>query len=227
MDNENKFIVYMLGTISIPVILVLFLLLIICSSSKGNINSALNSFFITPLESSASFRISSGFGYRVNPLKPDEVKLHTGIDLATSSGTNVLSAGDGYVVEVGFQENGFGNYVYIEHHILGLTLYTAYGHMLDDSIVVSEGQPVKKGDKIGQVGATGAVTGEHLHFTIMINKLSFTEDCLIDPMFVVGELEDMDIDDDLNDNNANIDLDWEDKEADDFDEIFLEENEEE
>jgi murein DD-endopeptidase MepM/ murein hydrolase activator NlpD len=105
--------------------------------------------------------------------------------LGAPAGTDVVASADGIVYEVGYSATGLGNYVYIEHQTGDGVLYTAYGHMLDDSIVVEKDQPIMKGQKIGEVGSTGASTGYHLHFMIMKNKISFKSEDLIDPYFVI------------------------------------------
>lgn len=57
--------------------------------------------------------------------------------------------------------------------------------MLDNSIVVEKGDSIIKGQKIGEVGSTGASTGCHLHFMIMKGKISYKFEDLIDPHFVI------------------------------------------
>lgn len=188
MDDYRKVIKVIFVPIILVLILVIFLVLLCCNSSSGNYSIVVANYLSLPLESSASFNISSEFGNRIDPFGGDEEKFHTGVDLATSEGTNVVASGDGYIIETGFQENGLGNYVYIEHNFSGLIFYTVYGHMQDGSIVVSEGQKIKKGDKIGCVGSTGASTGNHLHFTITAPKLSFKKEYLINPIYVINGL---------------------------------------
>ena len=63
-----------------------------------------------------------------------------------------MASAGGKIYKTGYEPNGLGNYVKIQHDVNGETYYTAYGHMLDNSIVVSEGQIVKSGEKIGIIG---------------------------------------------------------------------------
>ncbi|GAA3215654.1 M23 family metallopeptidase [Streptomyces thermocoprophilus] len=83
---------------------------------------------------------------------------HTGIDFHAASGTPVHAVGYGTVVEAGWG-GAYGNQVVIRMHD---GTYTQYGHL--SSIAVSVGQHVEAGQRIGLSGATGNVTGPHLHF---------------------------------------------------------------
>ncbi|MFF9217230.1 M23 family metallopeptidase [Streptomyces viridosporus] len=83
---------------------------------------------------------------------------HTGVDFHAASGTPVQSVGMGTVVEAGWG-GAYGNQVVIKMHD---GTYTQYGHL--SSIEVSVGQQVAAGQRIGLSGATGNVTGAHLHF---------------------------------------------------------------
>ena len=107
------------------------------------------------------------------------------MDLASSCGNNVVASADGIVYEVGYSPTGLGNYVYIKHTTNAGAIFTAYGHMLDNSITVIKDEPIAKGQPIGQVGSTGASTGCHLHFMIMKNKISFQEKDLIHQKFII------------------------------------------
>ncbi|OON81856.1 M23 family metallopeptidase [Streptomyces tsukubensis] len=85
---------------------------------------------------------------------------HTGIDFLVGSGTSVKAAAAGTVVAAG-DGGAYGNQVVV-HHADGH--YTQYGHL--SSISVSVGQQVSEGQQIALSGATGNVTGPHLHFEV-------------------------------------------------------------
>jgi len=83
---------------------------------------------------------------------------HSGADYSAPQGEPVLAAADGVAALVG--EHFFsGNSVFLDH---GDGLITMYFHL--SRILVTEGQPVTRGQPVGAVGATGRVTGPHLHF---------------------------------------------------------------
>lgn len=102
---------------------------------------------------------SSGFGYRLHPLQ-NEVKFHYGTDFAVWSGTDVQAFADGTVALVGW-DAGYGNYVIVEHENGWQSLYAHCSEIL-----VYSGQSVSMGDVIAKSGATGEVTGPHLHFEL-------------------------------------------------------------
>lgn len=83
---------------------------------------------------------------------------HTGIDFHAASGTAVHAVGAGTVVQTGWG-GAYGNQIVIR---MADGMYTQYGHL--SSIGVSVGQQVTPGQQIGLSGATGNVTGPHLHF---------------------------------------------------------------
>lgn len=115
--------------------------------------------YVFPL---ATERVSSAFGMRFHPIKKD-TRLHAGIDLAASRGSNVRTIGAGVVVFAA-RYAGYGKLVVVRHAD-GVTSH--YGHL--DSISVSVGRSVKAGELLGTLGSTGWVTGPHLHFEIRIN----------------------------------------------------------
>lgn len=90
-------------------------------------------------------------------------RMHTGIDIDGYTGQPIVSAKEGVVVLARYY-SGYGNAVIVDH---GGGYATLYAHMTDFG--VSEGQSVDQGDIVGTVGATGNVTGDHLHFEVRVN----------------------------------------------------------
>lgn len=113
--------------------------------------------------SKASTRITSPFGNRMHPILK-KYKLHTGIDIGASKGTDILAANDGKVIKAAYNAGGYGYYVMIDH---GGGIVTLYAH--SSKLLVSVGDVVKRGDVIAKVGSTGQSTGPHLHFEVRIN----------------------------------------------------------
>lgn len=103
--------------------------------------------------------ISSGYGYRLHPVTGVK-KLHAGIDIPCSTGTSVVAAASGNVVDAGYN----GNYLKINH---GNELETMYLHC--SKLLVSAGSRVSGGQTIARSGATGMVSGAHLHFVVKKN----------------------------------------------------------
>lgn len=111
------------------------------------------------------YRLTSDFGYRIHPIYHTK-KLHTGLDMAVPKGTPIYAAESGRVITARYM-SGYGNCVIIDH---GGGLWTVYGHIMNGGILVKEGQEVKRGEKIAQVGSTGDSTGNHLHFEVRKNS---------------------------------------------------------
>jgi murein DD-endopeptidase MepM/ murein hydrolase activator NlpD len=86
---------------------------------------------------------------------------HRAIDVAATQGTPVTAADRGVVVRAGWNDQGYGRFVVIDHQIDYVTLYA---HL--DRILVAEGDIVGQGQVLGTVGSTGNSTGPHLHFEI-------------------------------------------------------------
>lgn len=87
-------------------------------------------------------------------------RTHFGMDISQGYGSPVVAAADGVVVLTGWRNNCGGNQIVIAH---GSNLYTGYYHL--SGIVVSSGQKVTRGTRIGRIGQTGCATGPHLHFS--------------------------------------------------------------
>jgi murein DD-endopeptidase MepM/ murein hydrolase activator NlpD len=107
---------------------------------------------------------TSGFGSRSDPFRHGAA-FHPGIDLAAPRGTPVYATADGTVRRAGWNSGGYGNLVELDH---GRGILTRYGHM--SKILVSEGDHVKRGQQIGEVGSTGRSTGNHLHYEVRIDN---------------------------------------------------------
>ena len=114
--------------------------------------------FVLPVEGI----LTSPFGLR-RFFNDQARRPHGGIDIAAETGTPIAAPARGVVIDAG--EYFFnGNSVFVEH---GLGLQTFYAHL--SHITVEEGQVVEAGDIIGEVGATGRVTGPHLHWSVGLN----------------------------------------------------------
>lgn len=107
--------------------------------------------------------ISSGFNpVRFHPVLK-KIRPHRGIDYVAPVGTPIRASGDGKVVTSGYNKYN-GKYVVIQH---GNNIMTKYLHL--STRMVSRGKRVKQGDIIGKLGATGMVTGAHLHYEFLVN----------------------------------------------------------
>jgi len=113
----------------------------------------------TPIDGA---RLSSRFGNRKHPVL-GYTRMHKGVDFAAITGTPIMAAGDG-VVERASEYGSYGNYIRIRHNG---TYKTAYAHLSGYAKGIRSGVRVKQGQIIGYVGATGRVTGAHLHYEIL------------------------------------------------------------
>ncbi len=118
--------------------------------------------------------ISSPFGlkrfFNDQPRNP-----HSGLDIAAAEGTEILLPLDGNIIDTGnYYFNG--NTVFVDH---GQGLISMFNHM--SKITTKTGDKLKRGDKIGEVGQTGRVTGPHLHWSLNLNQTR------VDPMLFLPE----------------------------------------
>lgn len=114
---------------------------------------------VVPLD---EFRITSRFGYRVNPVT-NEYGFHSGLDMAAPEGTSVKAAFDGTVKKIDCT-SGRGNYLVLSS---ANGVETVYCHCSE--IIAEQDANIKAGEIIAKVGSTGMSTGPHLHFEIIIN----------------------------------------------------------
>lgn len=134
--------------------------ILVLAKNKSNMLSSIPA--IQPIPKGNYRMISSGFGYRRDPILGIP-KFHAGVDFAARRGTKLVSTGDGKVIFAGYK-SGYGNTVIIDH---GYGYQTIYAHC--SKLLVKSGQLVKRGFPIGKVGSTGKSTGEHLHYEVVRN----------------------------------------------------------
>ncbi len=91
---------------------------------------------------------------------------HRAIDIASWTGAPVVASDSGYIVYAGWNDDGYGNLVIINH---GNGYRTYYAHL--NIVLVRTGESVGQGQHIGSIGSTGRSTGPHLHFEIRFNEV--------------------------------------------------------
>lgn len=109
--------------------------------------------------------VSSNYGMRTDPFSGKRT-WHNGVDIAGKAGVDVVAIASGIVTFAG-TKSGYGKMVEINH---GGGVITRYGH--HESLAVSAGDLVKKGQRIGGMGSSGRSTGPHVHYEIYKNKRS-------------------------------------------------------
>lgn len=112
-----------------------------------------------------AYIITSAFGYRFHPILKRRA-LHKGIDLIEN---NQIKDSMVYAIEDGIaicsKANDYGNFVFLKHNN---NIQTRYAHL--SSILVKNGQKIKKGDLLGVMGNTGYSTAAHLHLEFIVNE---------------------------------------------------------
>jgi murein DD-endopeptidase MepM/ murein hydrolase activator NlpD len=106
--------------------------------------------------------IGSGFGFRFDPFT-GRPALHTGLDFPADIGTPILAAAGGVVINEEHHP-AYGRMVEVDH---GRGLITRYAHA--SRVLVKNGDIVRRGQKIAEVGNTGRSTGPHLHFEVLVD----------------------------------------------------------
>jgi len=118
--------------------------------------------------------LSSPFGLRRffndQPRNP-----HSGIDIAAPEGTDIVLPSDGIIIDTGnYYFNG--KTVFVDH---GQGMISMFNHM--SKITAKTGEKLQRGEKIGEIGSTGRVTGPHLHWSLSLNQAR------VDPMLFLPE----------------------------------------
>jgi murein DD-endopeptidase MepM/ murein hydrolase activator NlpD len=116
--------------------------------------------------------ITSYFGHRISPTAGVR-KMHEGLDVGASFGTPIYAPADGVVTYAG-NKAGFGLFVQIDH---GYGIETIYAH--SQKIITKEGNKVKRGALLAQVGSSGYSTGPHLHYEVRVNGIA------VDPLYFI------------------------------------------
>ncbi len=131
------------------------------SKDKGPLveNDDISKYFQMPVDNDRY--VSSAFGTRVDPVTGKVGAFHSGIDLPANIGTPIRAVNDGKVWKTITTSGGYGVLTILSHKN---NIYTYYAHQ--NQRKVSEGEVVKSGDVIGEVGNTGKSTGPHLHFEV-------------------------------------------------------------
>ncbi|WVX48024.1 hypothetical protein ROLI_011020 [Roseobacter fucihabitans] len=132
--------------------------------------------FALPVKS--AFRFTSDFGFRRDP-KTGGRRMHRGVDFAAPAGTDLFATADGTVIHAGWQ-SGYGRLIKIKHDF---GIETRFAHL--SKIRVKVGQRVSRGDHIGDMGASGRVTGVHLHYEVRVGGKA------VNPMIYIKAAKDV------------------------------------
>lgn len=116
---------------------------------------------IQPVSNKELKRLSSGFGYRIDPFTKVK-KKHPGTDFSLPTGSPIYATGDGVVKFARKSFGGYGNQIEINH---GFGYRTKYAHLSE--FLVKKGQRVKRGQVIAYSGNTGRSTAPHLHYEVI------------------------------------------------------------
>lgn len=145
--------------------------------------------FVKPLKSSYSTNITTqSWG----------TSGHLGVDLGTSGNraSTVHSIYPGTVYKIIKNDSGWGNMVIVQHTINGKTFYSGYAHMANNSIVVSVGQSLSAGQKLGTMGSTGNSSGAHVHLVIFSGSVTkntipagYTSSKISGDTFTIGKIK--------------------------------------
>ncbi|MCH5277707.1 MAG: M23 family metallopeptidase [Desulfovibrionaceae bacterium] len=108
-----------------------------------------------------SVRISSEYGKRRDPKRRGRYRTHHGVDIRAPKGSPVLAFKGGTVIRASFF-SGYGRTVEIRQYD---GMVARYAHL--NTILVTEGEDVSAGTRVGEVGRTGRTTGAHLHFELL------------------------------------------------------------
>ncbi len=139
------------------------------AADKGQMATAMPA--ILPVDLRKFTHIRSLFGMRLHPVY-GYYRHHAGIDLGGRTGDPIYAAGDGFVSRTGWN-GGYGYNIVVNH---GFGYQTRYAHL--SKMLVTNGQWVKRGELIAEMGSTGVSKGPHLHYEVIyrgrpVNPISY------------------------------------------------------
>jgi murein DD-endopeptidase MepM/ murein hydrolase activator NlpD len=137
------------------------------TENKSNLN------FIKPVEGIISSRYGKKRYINESPRSP-----HLALDIAAPKGTDVIAPENGKVILIG-EFFYSGNYLILDH---GYGLLSSYSHL--SKIDVTVNQFIEQGKKLGEIGATGRVTGPHLHWSVYLNNTRINPESIIKKNFL-------------------------------------------
>ena len=137
------------------------------TENKSNLN------FIKPVEGIISSRYGKKRYINESPRSP-----HLALDIAAPKGTDVIAPENGKVILIG-EFFYSGNYLILDH---GYGLLSSYSHL--SKIDVTVNQFIEQGKKLGEIGATGRVTGPHLHWSVYLNNTRINPESIIKEKFL-------------------------------------------
>ena len=131
---------------------------------------------VSPIKTKYLVKISDMFGWRKNHPILHIPCMHNGIDFTADYGTPVYATASGIIKIANFNKWGYGRQVVIQHDSI---FKTRYAHL--SKVIVKEGDIIKVGQKIGEVGSTGLSTAPHLHYELIKNDIA------INPLNIYNE----------------------------------------
>jgi hypothetical protein len=134
--------------------------------------------FRKPLQLGTSHEVTQRFGDNYDIyMQRYGIPGHNGLDWATNMGEPVFAAYDGTVLATGYDENGYGLFITVQHE---QGVVTTYAHLLDTHIN-APGDNVSKGAQLGQTGNSGWSSGPHLHFGVTVDGQSVNPESFLGP----------------------------------------------
>lgn len=185
-DIFDKIIKIKLAIAIAPVAVVIFFVLIflvIITALLTNEEVFSSSSFILPFDTN-SYMITSEYGGRSDPIN-NQGDFHTGIDVVPSS-PNIVAVANGTVVKSESSAIN-GEHIVIEHKVDGVLYRSGYYHLKENSRLVHVGDNVNQGQQIAIMGATGRVTGVHLHFELQKYDTDKQKLIFIDPSMIINK----------------------------------------